>query len=122
MLTPRYDIDGFGESPEMARERESHQDMAKNNKLREGDATEEAIVKSQQWGTSSIAKKISTIIQEMLEIDCYQKLVLKNDVIWDTETIAEALTNACIRLGLSDDEFNANYHDVGNEIDIRLVG
>jgi hypothetical protein len=77
---------------------------------------------AQEWGTSEDAKPITQIVKEMIQRKCWGKLVLKRHVIWDVETISEAVTEACIALGLGDEEFSPSLHDQGCEIQITLVG
>ena len=116
-------VDGFGERDDLALER----DRAYENRPPQGytrwedyEADEKARKNADSYGTSSKAKPISKIIEEMLENECYQKLLNKSEITWDLE-LAEALTEACIQLGLSDEEFAPSIHDLGFEIDLRLI-
>ncbi|GAA6622810.1 hypothetical protein [Scytonema sp. NUACC26] len=117
----RWDVDGFGDRPDIADARSKAEMQIMENKDRERFEIKLAVDRGREWGTSINAQLITVIVREMLEKECYQRLVLKNNVVWDVETLSEALTEACIYLSLSDEEFAPSYHDLGNEIDLRLV-
>lgn len=114
-------VDGFGDRDDLALERDRQQGQIRENKARELAELDEAVDRAREYGTSSDARPITQIVREMLEGERYSRLLLKSQVIWDADSISEALTEACIQLGLSDEEFSPTYHDQGNEIDIRLI-
>lgn len=85
-------------------------------------ADEEAKAKAFEYGTSANAKHLAIWIEEMLQAECYGRLLLKSEVLWPEDLdLGEALEDACIQLGLSSEEFAPSVHDQGHEIDLRLV-
>lgn len=114
-------VDGYGDRDDIALARDKAQGQAKENQANERAEMHQRLIEAQEYGTNSAAENISDIVQKMIENQVYSKLVLKSQVIWDVESISEAVTDACICLGLGDDEFAPYVNDQGNQIEITLV-
>ena len=115
-------IDGIGERDDIALERDRQQ----NNRPPDGytrwedyHAAEAQKLNATSFGISSDAQPISSIVQAMVEAECWGKICLKSQVDLDMD-ICEALTETCIQLGVSDEEFAPNIIDQGNQIEINL--
>lgn len=124
MFSPTPSVDGYGDRRDIA-DAKDFGDAAriaerKRIELTQSEAALDRAVS--EWGWASSAQPITEIVLEMIEAECYSIQLLKSEVIWDVESISEAVTEACIQLGLSDEEFAPSYHDLGNEIALRLVG
>jgi hypothetical protein len=81
---------------------------------------EELLARSRKYGTSSSARKLTEIVHDMIEREVYSKKMWKCDLIWDVDSLGEAINLACIQLGLSDEEYGSTIHDQGSEIEIQL--
>lgn len=105
---------------EFCLEKDRQEERIRENKRLEEDRKDRALNKAKEYGTSLMARPVSIVVQEMLQNRVYRKLIWKCDIILDMG-IPEALTEACIQLGLSDEGFEAWYGDDGDQIEIRLV-
>lgn len=114
-------IDGFGERDDIALAREKDLLQISENKDRERFEAIEAVANATVFGSSSTAEPLSKIVQQMLEKGSYQALMLKSQIVWDVDSISEALNEACIQLGLDEEEFAPHLSDQGNEVEITLV-
>lgn len=114
-------VDGFGERDDIALARDKQSPSLWESEKRELAGLDKAIANATTYGTASDAQPITQIVQEMLERECYEKLMLKSEIVWNVGTLSEAVNEACIQLGLSDEDFSPSFHDLGNEVDIRLV-
>ena len=113
-------IDGFGDRDDIALARDKNQGQILENQANERAATHEALINSLEYGTSSDAENISQIVKKMIENDIRSKLINKSHIIWDVDSISEAVTEACISLALGDDEYNPWVNDQDYEIEISL--
>lgn len=119
--------DGSMERPDMqlAKDREHNNRPPKGYTRWDDYHADEALkANANSYGTSSAARPIAEIVQGMLEVECYLKLMLCSEVAWPEDedyTICSAVEEACIVLGLDYEEFAPTIHHLGNEIEIRLV-
>lgn len=114
-------VDGFGDRDDIALERDKNQGQIKENQADERAIHHQALIDSCEYGTSSEAQNLSEIVEKMILTENYSQLLLKSHVIWDVDSISEAVTEACIRLGLSDEEFSPDLNDQGgNQVNIEL--
>lgn len=114
-------VDGYGDRDDIALARDRSQGQILENQANEKAKTHQRLIEAQEYATSGSAKNISTIVQEMIADEKYSMLCLKSHIIWDVESISEAVTDACVQLGLGDDEFSPHINDLGCEIEITLV-
>lgn len=113
-------VDGFEGRDDIALARDKAQGQIVENQANEKAATHEALINSLEYSTSADAENISQIVKKMIENEIGSKLVCKSHIIWDVDSIHEAVTEACIHLGLGDDEFSPWVSDQGYEIEIGL--
>lgn len=113
-------VDGFGDRDDIALETDRQQGQILENQANERAATHQKLIAAGEYGTSSSAENISEIVKKMIETESWSKLVYKSDVIWDVDSISEAVTEACIYLGLGDDEYSPWVNDQSSEIEIGL--
>jgi hypothetical protein len=111
-----------GDRPDILLAQDRSLGQIRDNQERDRLAAMDRLDAARKWGTSANAKPITQIIRGMIQRECWSKLVLKQHVIWDVESISEAVTEACIILGLGDEEFSPDYQDQGSEIQITLGG
>lgn len=113
--------DGYGDRDDIALER----DKAWNNRKAPADWRD---IVDYHWAESlETGTHIEEIVKSMIESDsmisCYQKDAIYfpsiNDY-GDEYTIHDAVTNACIDLGLNDEEFASYLLIKDNIVDIRL--
>lgn len=72
------------------------------------------------WGDDNQQNIVDLIVQ-LIQNDKAQYLGQKNHVYWgDIETIHEAVNEACICLGLDEDNFSPYLHVDGFEFEITL--
>lgn len=113
-------VDGFGDRDDIALARDKNQGEILENQANERAAIHERLLDAGEYATSNDAENISEIVRKMIENEIGSKLVYKYQVIWDVDSIHEAVTEACIRLGLGDDEYSPWTNDTGFEIEIGL--
>ncbi|MEG4251084.1 hypothetical protein [Microcoleus sp. Pol10D4] len=113
-------VDGFGDRDDIALARDKSQGQILENQANERVATHAKLLDAGEYGTNSDAQNISQVVKEMIENEVGSKLVYKSYVIWDVDSIGEAVTEACICLGLGDDEFSPWVNDQGFEVEIGL--
>lgn len=113
--------DGCGDRDDIALARSVAEGTILENQAKDRAKISQAVDAAREYGTSSQAENISEIVCKMIERECWSKLVLKSQIIWDVETISEAITEACIVLGLGDEDFSPWVNDCGDQIEISLV-
>lgn len=113
--------DGFGDRPDIALANDIAEGQIRENLAKQEFEKHKAILDASAYGTASNARNISDIVSEMIEEGCYDKPVLKSQIIWDVETLSEAVNLACIKLALSDEDFAPSINDNGFSINLRLV-
>ena len=64
--------------------------------------------------------RLSSLVTKMIEDGKVQALYFKDQINYDV-AIHEAVNDACIDLGLSDEEFNPTLSDKGLQVEIRLI-
>jgi hypothetical protein len=112
-------VDGVGDRDDIALARDKQQGQIVENKEKERFETIEKIALAESFG-DEFATPLSKIVEKMIESEVYSKLLIKQEVFMDFETISEALTEACIQLGLPDEEFSPSLHCTGHEVEICL--
>lgn len=114
-----YSVDGFGDRDDIVLAREKSQGTIRENQRNEEAQRHARIADAQKY--SEDGEPITRIVKRMIERESYGALLLKQDIRWDVETLSEAVTEACIQLGLSDEDFSPSLVDQGHEVEIRLV-
>lgn len=113
-------VDGFGISDDKALEMDKFQEQIRENQANEKFEHYQKLTEADEYGDGDKAENISEIVKKMIEQERYSKLTCKSHVIWDVDSIHEAVTEACIRLGLGSEEFAPWTIDKGFEIEIGL--
>lgn len=113
-------LDGFGDRDDIALERDKQQGQILENQANERAEIRQRLLDAGEYGTSDNAENLSEIVKEMIENEVGSKLVYKSNVLWDIDSIHEAVTEACITLGLGDEEFSPWTNDNGFEIELGL--
>lgn len=118
---PTQETDGYGERIDIARAREKDILQITENKDSQRFQIIERVQRSSDFGTATNAKPLSSVVQEMLEQERYCQLFYKSEIQWDVESISEALNEACIKLGLDEEEFAPAWNDLGDQVEITLI-
>lgn len=113
-------VDGYGDRDDIALARDRQQGQILENQANERVKLHERLIKAEEYGTSPDAENISVIVQKMIENETWSQLLCKSHVIWDVESIHEAVTEACIQMGLSDEEYSPWINAQGWEVEIGL--
>lgn len=113
--------DGYGDRDDIALARSVAEGTIIENQAKDRAKISQAVDAAREYGSALEAENISEVVRKMIESECWSKLFLKSQIIWDVETVSEAITEACIVLGLGDEEYAPSVHDQGNEIEISLV-
>lgn len=113
-------VDGYGEKDDIALANDRAEGQKLENQTQEMVARHQAILASLEYGTSEDAKNISQIVKEMIESEVGSKSLNKSDVVWDVETISDAVTEACIILGLDDEQYSPWTTSRGFTLEISL--
>jgi len=102
-----------------------YNEQAIENKQQKQHEIFQAVLKSTtEWGTNSSAKTMSVIALEMLQNEVWRKIVLKSHIVLEDKDRSveslwnEAITDACIRLAIGDDDFSPHVVDQGNEVEL----
>jgi hypothetical protein len=112
-------IDGWGESDDQALARDRARETIEDNRRKNWDEAERAVDNAREYGSNPDAQQLSAIIKDMLMKECYGKKILKSLIVGDME-LGEALNEACIQLGLDEEEYSPYSHDLGDEISLSL--
>lgn len=110
-----------GERGDIALERDRQQAQIRENKDIERFKTIERVANATCWANAGEGVSISTIVLEMIENEIFSRLLTKSEVFFDAESIHEAVNDACITLGLNDEDFAPSLHHMGHEVEIRLI-
>lgn len=113
--------DGYGDRDDIALARSVAEGTIIENQAKDRAKISQAVDAAREYGSALEAENISEVVRKMIESECWSKLFLKSQIIWDVETVSEAIAEACIVLGLGDEEYAPSVHDQGNEIEISLV-
>jgi hypothetical protein len=114
-------VDSFGDRDDIALARDRAQGQIRENQADQRLFFAESLLRATtEYGTSDSAENISEIVLSMIRNEVYSKTLLKAHIVWDVDSIWEAVNEACIRLGLGDDEYSPWTNDLGNKLEITL--
>jgi len=104
---------GNFERPDIALERDKSQGKIRQN------AHDRRLDTPRSADFSDDGRKLSAIVLDLMKNEKARAVFWKEDICNDMD-IHEAVNNACIALGIRDDDFCPSLHDLGHVVEIYL--